>query len=68
MVCNHLPPLVSYFEIINQARTRVDRRFFRIASLRRNMGLIALFFFLTITFMLLAISKSPADHFHNSVN
>ncbi|THH00350.1 hypothetical protein EW026_g2183 [Hermanssonia centrifuga] len=28
-----------------------------IASLRRNMGLIALFFFLTITFMLLAISK-----------
>lgn len=28
-----------------------------IASLRRNLGLIALFFFLTITFMLLAISK-----------
>ncbi|KAI0089754.1 GPR1/FUN34/yaaH family-domain-containing protein [Irpex rosettiformis] len=28
-----------------------------IASLRRNLGLISLFFFLTITFMLLAISK-----------
>ena len=28
-----------------------------IAALRRNMGLIALFFFLTVTFMLLAIAK-----------
>ena len=37
----------------------------RIASLRRNLGLISLFFFLTITFMLLAISKShltPIPH------
>jgi len=32
-----------------------------IASTRRNLGLIALFFFLTITFMLLAISKFLAS-------
>lgn len=32
--------------------------FFSVASLRRNVGLISLFFCLSITFMLLAISKS----------
>ncbi|KAI0684166.1 GPR1/FUN34/yaaH family-domain-containing protein [Cytidiella melzeri] len=32
-----------------------------IAALRRNIGLIALFFFLTITFILLAVSKFTAN-------
>ena len=43
----------------------------RIASLRRNLGLISLFFFLTITFMLLAISKShftPIPHTPHHTN
>lgn len=58
MVPHYVPLVVSTAACIVTASPRLITRD-SIASTRRNIGLMALFLFLSVTFMLLAISKSP---------
>lgn len=64
MVHGHFPPFVSLHCSL-PIKPLSDLPSFSIASLRRNVGLIALFFCLAITFMLLAIGKSVPDRLYS---